>query len=383
MEPIKFGIIGCGMAARFHIMAFRNTPNPILKFVAAYDINEKGLTKFCKYHKLIAYNSLEKFLQSDEFEAVLILVPHFLHEKMVIASAEAKKHVLCEKPMAMTLEECDAMIEATKRANVKFMIAENHRFLPAHVLMKDLISKNYFGNIFLARTYEGAFVEPDEFLDQNSWHFTFDKGGGGVVADQGSHKFAFLNWLLDDEVESAQCWLGKALDSPSNKGEDNAMIFLQYKKGCMAEVTVSSTSIHPPTNITELHGTLGSLFEDHSLDDPIKVYSSHKDAEKKGAYYSPKVEHGPFPKYYIISAYEEDSHFASCIQENKEPEFKPEHAKEAIATILLSYLSVINGRTTTMKELEEYSREHKTKSIITEEALSNKIKHNFNVFINK
>jgi len=377
MEPVRFGIIGCGMAARFHILSQRKVEDPKVKFTAAHDLNEKGLTKFCKYHKLTPHDTLEKFLQSDEFEAVLILVPHFLHEKMVLASAEAKKHVLCEKPMGMTLEECDAMIDATKKAGVKFMIAENHRFLPAHLLMKDLIDKNFIGDPFLARTYEGAFDEPVNFFDPNIWHFTWEKGGGGVACDQGVHKFAFLNWLLNDTVESAQAWLGKAYDTPSAKGEDNAIIFLRYTKGAMAEVTVTTTSIHQPMNSTEIHGTLGSLFEDHSVENPVKVFSSHKEADKKGDYYRPKVEHGPFPQYYIISARNEDIHFAECIQDDTDPEFTPTQAREAVATVLLSYLSTLNNRPTKMEELLEYAKENGTKGLIQEKNLNKSMLKNY------
>lgn len=363
MDFVKFGIIGCGSAAQFHVTAFRSNPSSKLKFISAYDTNEQRLEKFSKYQKLTPYNDLDAFLQSD-IEAVLIMVPHFLHAQITKAVAEAGKHVLCEKPMAPTLEECDEMISVTKNAGVKFMIAENHRFLPAHLLMKDLINRDFIGDVFLGRTYEGALVDYQEFLDPNIWHFTYDKGGGGVIADQCPHKFALLNWLLDSQVDSAQAWCGKALNSPSNKGEDNAIVFLHYKSGAMVEVAVSSLSLHPPTNRTELHGTKGTILEDHSWENPVQVFSSHKEAEKKGVFYSPSVEHGLFPKYYLISAHVEDEYFAECILEDKEPEFTPEHAREAIAVVLLSYLSAKKGSIATMDELNNIYETKGTKSIL-------------------
>ncbi|MHA1301996.1 MAG: Gfo/Idh/MocA family protein, partial [Candidatus Helarchaeota archaeon] len=176
MDPIKFGIIGCGMAARFHILGTRNVSNPKLKFVAAHDINEKVVNRFSKAHKLTPYIDLEKFLQSDEFEAVIILLPHYLHAQVTKVATEAGKHVLCEKPMAPTLEECDEMISAAKKARVKLMIAENHRFLPAHTYIKNIIDKDFIGDIFLIRTYEGAYDDPENFLNPDIWHFTYDKG---------------------------------------------------------------------------------------------------------------------------------------------------------------------------------------------------------------
>jgi len=202
MEMVRFGILGCGNASNFHTLGIKKDPTPNIKFVAAYDINEKNLNRVAKRNKLTPYNDLDKFLESD-LEAVLLLVPHFLHADLTEKIAQAGKHVLCEKPMACTLEECNRMIDVKKKSGVKLMIAENHRFLPAHKYIKTLLEKDFIGDVFLARSYEGAYCEPQEFLDPNRWNFTFDKGGGGVVMDQGVHKFAMLNWFLGD-VESAQ-----------------------------------------------------------------------------------------------------------------------------------------------------------------------------------
>ncbi|NVM02255.1 MAG: Gfo/Idh/MocA family oxidoreductase [Candidatus Helarchaeota archaeon] len=365
MDPVKFGIIGCGIAARFHILGLRNVTNPKYKFIAAHDINEKVLTRFSKAHKLTPYDTLESLLQSD-IDAVLILLPHYLHARITKVAAEAGKHVLCEKPMAPTLEECDEMIAVTKKAGVKFMIAENHRFLPAHLYIKNLLERDFIGDVFLINTYEGAYDDPEHFLNPDIWHFTYDKGGGGVLADQGAHKFTLLNWLLDDTVESAQAWCAKTLNSPPNKGEDNAMIFLRFKKGAIAEVTVSTSAIHTPYNSTEIHGTKGSILENHQWENPVKIFSSHKEAEKKGNWYGPREppEHGIFPKYYMISTHGEDTHFAECILNNTQPEFTPEQAKDAVAVILLAYLSIKNKTITKMDELNKIAKNEGTGSIL-------------------
>ncbi|MFX0021434.1 MAG: Gfo/Idh/MocA family protein [Candidatus Hermodarchaeota archaeon] len=357
MEMVRFGILGCGNASNFHTSGIKKDPAPNIKFVAAYDINEKNLNRVAKRNKLTPYNDLDKFLESD-MEAVLLLVPHFLHADLTEKIAQARKHVLCEKPMACTLEECDRMIDATKKSGVKLMIAENHRFLPAHKYIKTLLEKDLIGDVFLARSYEGAYCEPQEFLDPNRWNFTFDKGGGGVVMDQGVHKFAMLNWFLG-EVDSAQCWCSKTLNSPFNKGEDTAIILLRYKSGAISSVSLSSTTVHPLNNSTELQGTKGTIYEDHSWENPIKIFSSHAEAEKKGEFYSPSenIEHGPYPQYYTISARYEDHYFADCILNDKEPEFTPEQAKQAVAVVLLSYLSAKNRTTTSMDELRSLIKE--------------------------
>lgn len=357
---VKFGIIGAGSAVwRFHKLGTKN--NPKLKFISGYEIDEKKLAKAAKYSKLEPYAKLDDFLKSD-IDAVMVLLPHYLHKDMVVAVAEAGKHVICEKPMATTLEECDEMIAATKKAGVKFMIAENHRFLPAHQYIKDAIVRGFIGDVFLGRTYEGAYAS-SQFFDTNDWSFTYDKGGGGVVSDQGVHKFTMLNWFLG-EVDSAQCWLSKTLKSPPSKGEDTAIILLRYKCGATITVDVSSSTVHPLTNKTELHGTKGTIFEDHDFQKPVKIFSSHPDVEVKGEYYSPEIEHGPFPDYYKISMGHEDAYFAECILEDKEPEFTPEEAKQGVAVVLLSYLSAKNGRMTSMDELMKIYKTEGTKSVL-------------------
>ncbi|WXG47217.1 MAG: Gfo/Idh/MocA family oxidoreductase [Candidatus Atabeyarchaeum deiterrae] len=363
MEFAKFGIIGCGAAAEFHASGIEMAENPNLKFVGCYDVNREVLETFSKSKRIPAFNSMEELLESD-IDAALILVPHHLHATITKGVAKAGKHVLIEKPMAMTLEQCDEMIADTKRAGVKFMIAENHRFLPAHRVIKEAVERDFIGNVFLGRTYEGAFCDASEFLDPDIWHFTYEKGGGGALFDQGPHKMAMLNWLLNSEVVSAQCWLGKALPSPATKGEDSAMVFLRYKNGAMMDVVVSSTTVHPLTNITELHGTKGSIFEDHSWELPVKIYSSHSEAEKMCEYYSPQVEHSPFPGYYTIAARVEDTYFADCIIKNKEPEFTPQQAKEAVADVYLAYYAAKKGETATMDELKQYLKKHDSLSIM-------------------
>jgi predicted dehydrogenase len=364
MELVKFGIIGCGAAATFHVLGTKKDLNPNLKYVAAYDINDKNLKKLTRRAKLTPYTDLDKFLQSD-IDAVLIAVPHYLHESITKVVAEAGKHVLCEKPMAPTLEECDKMIEYTTKAKVKFMIAENHRFLPAHQYIKNLLEKDFIGDVFLARTYEGAYVPVQTFLDPNNWQFTYEKGGGGVVADQGVHKFSMLNWFFG-EVHSAFCWCGKSVNSPSIKGEDTAIILLRYKSGAIVSVELSSLTIHPLNNTTELQGTKGTIYEDHSWENPIRILSSHPEAEIKGEFYSPShpIEHGPYPQYYTISARCEDRYFADCILNNKEPEFTPKEAKEAVAVVLLSYFSMKKGTTVTMEELKEFAKKKNTRELI-------------------
>ncbi|MHA1277588.1 MAG: Gfo/Idh/MocA family protein [Candidatus Helarchaeota archaeon] len=360
-QCVKFGVIGGGIAARFHLAACRKSP--LVRFVSIYDKDEKNSRRISRAYKLTPYTDLSKFLES-EMDAVLIAVPHFLHEEMTISTAEAGKHILCEKPMATTLEGCDQMIEAAHKAKVKLMIAENHRFLPAHQWVKDAVDSGWIGRPFLIRSYEGVNEIPN-LIKPDLWKGDPIKAGGGSLSDMGAHKFATIQWILGERVESAYAWITKQCTTLSEKAEDNAMVFLKYKSGVIAETVVSFTVVTPPTNSLEIYGTKGTILENHAWKYPVRINSNHKDvAPNIGRWYEARIIHGSYPKYYDISARMEDEYFAGCILEDKEPEFTPEHAKDAIATVLLGYLSAQLSRTAHYDELMKIYHTKGTTSIL-------------------
>ena len=372
MDIVKYGIIGCGGAWSFHGTGTKNSSR--IKFLSCYDVNERVGRRIAKKFKMNYFSDLDKFLESD-IDAVLIMVPHFLHEEIVSAAAKAGKHILCEKPMATTLEGCDEMINATKKAGVKFMIAENHRFLPAHQYIMEAVQKGLIGNVFLIRAYEGVYEIPG-LMKEGFWKGDPIKAGGGALMDMGAHKFATINWILNDEVELVYSWIMKQCITLNEKAEDNAMTFVKFKKGTVANVVVSFTVTTIPTNSIEVYGTEGTILEDHSWEKPVKIFSyNEKMGENKAKWYTPEIEHGPFPIYYNISSRIEDEYFTDCIIEDKDPEFTPEHAKAAIATILMGYLSVKEGRPVTYDDLMHIYKTKGTKSIL--EGLENYVQNNY------
>jgi predicted dehydrogenase len=372
MDFVKYGIVGCGEAWLFHRSGYNKDSK--MKFVSVYDVDEKRAKNAARRFKMNTFPTYEEFLKSD-IDAVLVMVPHYLHERLVVAAAEAGKHVLCEKPMATTLEGCDEMIKATKKNHVKFMIAENHRFLPAHRYIAEAVHNGLIGNVFLIRSYEGV-NEISGLMKPGFWKGHPIMAGGGSLADMGAHKLATMSWILNDEVEAAYSWLTKQCTNLAEKAEDNAMAFFKFKKGTIAETVLSFTVQTPATNSLEVCGTLGTILEDHSWKNPVKIYSSHRDmGQHKGEWYEPEIEHGPFPKYYEISFRIEDNYFTDCILEDKDPEFTPEQARGAIAAVLMAYLSARLGRTATEKELMDVYKKKGTKSIL--ESLEKFVQNNY------
>jgi predicted dehydrogenase len=355
LKPIGIGIIGCGLAGSLHATSYSSYTDPSkVKLIAACDANENAAKSMASEFKMDAYyTDVQKLLERKDIDAVSICLPHFLHADVTVAAAKAGKHVLCEKPMAITLEGCDRMIKAAKEAGVKLMIAENHRFLPAHTIIKQLVNEGRIGEIFLARAFEGV----DGYMSlskKNSWHFTWDKAGGGTLMDAGVHRCAVLRWLLGDVAFIRACWLEKQMIKLEDREEDNAMMLMKFKSGAMAEVVVSDTVVSPPSNRLELYGTEGTILEDHSWQKPVMVYST-KQGPWNHEWGTLEVEHEPYPGYYEISFRNEVQHFIDCILEDKEPQMSGNDGKAAIEMILMGYLCAKTGKVIERSDL--YSAE--------------------------
>ena len=364
MEQVRFGVIGVGGAWSFHSNACAESS--VVKFVSVYDINQRQASRVARRYRvneMRAYGDLQEFLQS-EIDAVLVMVPHVYHERIVAQCAAAGKHVLCEKPMATTLEGCDMMIKATRDAGVKFMIAENHRFLPAHQYVHDAIQDGLVGDVLLVRAYEGV-NEIAGLSQPDFWKGDPIKAGGGSLMDMGAHKFATLEWILEDEVESVAAMLSKQAINLPEKAEDNALAMVRFANGAVGEIVVSFTQVTPPFNSLEIYGTRGTILENHMWEKPVRIYSHHEAmAEHKQQWFEPEIEHAPFPRYYTISAKHLDEYFARCILEDREPEFTPDKAKSAIAGVLMGYLSVQTGKAATRNDLMEVAKNRGTRSLL-------------------
>ncbi len=365
MDKVRFGVIGAGGAWSFHSNACAQSP--CIEFVSVYDIDRKLAAKMARRYRvneMKPYADLSEFLASP-IDAVLVMVPHAYHERLVARCAAAGKHILCEKPMATTLEGCDEMIAAARKAGVKLMIAENHRFLPAHTWIREAIARGLVGDVFLVRAFEGV-NEIAGLSQPDYWKGDPLKAGGGSFMDMGAHKFAALEWILDDQVDSVTAMLAKQAINLPEKAEDNALSMLRFQRtGAVGEIVVSFTQVTPPFNSLEIYGSQGTILENHMWEKPVRIFSHHESmGEHKQQWFEPDIEHAPFPRYYTISVKHTDEHFARCILEDREPEFTPGHAKSAIAGVLMGYLSARTGKAATREDLEKLASSGGTRALL-------------------
>ncbi len=364
MNQLKFGVVGGGSAFNFHVNGVRGSK--LLRFAAIYDANTENARKVSKRFRdghLEVYESLDAMLDSD-IDAVLVMVPHAYHEKIVMRCAEKGKHVLCEKPMGTTVEACRNMIEAAKRNRVKFMVAENHRFIPAHTYIHDAVQRGLVGDVLMVRAYEGVNEIPGLSMS-GFWKGDPIKAGGGALMDMGAHKFAALEYILESRCTKVTAVLAKQAINLPEKAEDNALTILEFANGTIAEMSVSFTQMTPPFNSLEIYGSLGSIFENHAWEKPVRIYSFAKEmGASQQTWFEPEIEHAPFPGYYPISVRHEDEYFARCVLEDRYPEFTPEDSMSAIECILAGYLSSMEKRPVERKEIIELADNGRTFEIL-------------------
>lgn len=202
---IKWGIVGLGDISNKRVVpAIRQQKDSLL--VAAHSPFEAELDAFAERHGIPEkYLSLQEMLSNREIDAVYVATPIFLHYGIALEALRAGKHVLVEKPMAMTNAECEALIAEAKQQNVKLGVAYFRRFFPKIALAKQLLEKGAIGAALSARITFHSWYNPAP-EDPKYWRVIKSKGGGGPLWDMGCHKLDLLQALLGD-VKSVQALL--------------------------------------------------------------------------------------------------------------------------------------------------------------------------------
>lgn len=270
----RIGIIGCGKIAQVrHIPEYME--NPEADLYGFYDINEKRAEELAEKYHGKAYASVADLLSDPEIDAVSVCAANHAHAELSIAALNAGKHVLCEKPMATTLQECEDMVKAA-RMNKKFlMIGHNQRLAKAHIKAKQLISQGEIGRIITARTSFGHSGPETWSIDpgKNVWFFNRAQASMGVMADLGIHKTDLLQFLYSSHITKVTARLA-TLDKCYSDGspievDDNVFCIYEFKNGMIASMTASWTYYGEEDNSTILYGTEGimKIYDDprHSI----------------------------------------------------------------------------------------------------------------------
>lgn len=254
MDVLKWGIIGAGDIVRRRV-APAIVASPNCELTAISRSRAELAESFAKEFGVKRwYADWREMLADNEIDAVYIATPVYLHAEQTIAAAEAGKHVLCEKPMAMNTDECDRMIETCKTNGVKLGIAYYRRFYPVLERVRQLLASGEIGNTVLAQI--NAFEYVDLAADDpRGWFLEKTKSGGGPMMDFGCHRLEVLTDLFGEARRSTSITANVEFD---REVEDTAAVLLQFASGPCATVTVTHAAREPQDTL-DIFCTKGSL----------------------------------------------------------------------------------------------------------------------------
>jgi predicted dehydrogenase len=345
METVGVGLVGSQFVSSIHFEALKAVPAAAVRAVAsATPANARRFAEsrgiphwFSDYRELFA---------RPDIDLVILGLPNDLHCEAVLAAAAACKHVVVEKPMALTLAECDRMIAACRQAGVKLMYAEELCFAPKYVRLKRLLDEGALGKPYLAKQAE------KHDGPHSAWFWDVTRSGGGVAMDMGCHAVEFFRWLLSGpECRSrpralrVSAQMGTYVHGGRTRGEDDALIIVEFEGGCRGLAEESWAKYGGMDDRAEVYGSEGVAYADLLRGNSIHTYS------RKGYGYA--VEKAGSTQGWSFTMYEEAwhygfpqemAHFVDCVRYDRPPLVTGDDGRAVLEIVCAAYASAGQGR---------------------------------------
>lgn len=236
MERLKTGIIGCGKVGDFHAKAFAALENSA--FTAVCDSNLERAKAFAARYGVHAYDNVEQMCRTEKLDVVSVCTPHPLHANPAIAAANCGCNVLVEKPLASSLADCDAIIEAAERNHVTVGTMVQRRFYRPCMRIHEAIEAGKLGRPVLGMVTMLGWRD-QAYYNSDPWRGTWDGEGGGVLVNQAPHQLDLLLWYMGEVDEVYGVW--KNLNHPYIEVEDTAVAVVKFKNGGVGNIVVSNS----------------------------------------------------------------------------------------------------------------------------------------------
>ena len=250
-NKLKFALVGCGRIAKRHseLLGFNEINGA--KLVSVCDNVIDKANKIAEQFKVSAYQDMDEMMKSESIDVVVVLTPSGLHAEHVINLSKYGKHIMVEKPMALTVKDTENMIYACDLNNIKLFIIKQNRFNVPVVKLREALDAGRFGKLTMG-TVRVRWARHQEYYDQDPWRGTWAMDGG-VLTNQASHHVDMLEWMMGD-VESVFAKMTTALADVET--EDTAIVTLKFKNGALG--IIEATTATRPTN---LEGSISILGE--------------------------------------------------------------------------------------------------------------------------
>src|SRR5689334_723804 len=315
VTKVKIGIVGSRFQADCIAASVKAMPEE-MEVVAVASPTKGNAEEFARRHGIPSfYSDYREMLRNPEVELISITAPNNLHAQITIDAATAGKHVVCEKPLCVTLEEADAMIDSCKRAGVLLLYAEELFFAPKYVKAKQMADEGAFGRVHLVKQGE------KHSGPHSDWFWDVNKSGGGAVMDLGCHGIAFCWWFLGKQrVKSVYSHMANLHHRDRTEGDDEAITIIEFENGAIGMVENSWNRPGGMDDSIEVFGDKGQTYADMLMGNALPTYSEvgfgyavEKASSTKGWTYPVFEEHWNygFPQ--------EMRHFARCVRGKETP----------------------------------------------------------------
>ena len=338
-ETVGVGLVGSQFISTIHAESLRPVPQADVRAVMSPTAGH-ARDFAAKYGIPHHFQDLDALLARDDIDLVVIGAPNFTHCDITVRAAQAGKHVVVEKPFALNLAEADRMIEACDRAGVKLMYAEELCFTPKYVKLKQLLDDGALGRPVL-------FKQSEKHDGPHAEHFwDVERSGGGVTMDMGCHAIQFFRWLnRNDPVKSVYAQMNTSVHGAKTRGEDNAIIILEFENGVVALAEESWTKLGGMDDRAEIHGSEGVAYADVLQGNSIQTYS------QKGVGYAVEKAGNTVGWSYVM--YEEIwnygfpqefQHFVDCVLHDRQPLVTGADGRAVLEILFAAYESAGSGR---------------------------------------
>ena len=314
MKQLSWGLIGCGDIARKRVA-------PALRDLAECDFaavsrGRKELAEgFAKeFGARLCYGAWQELLRDKELDAIYLATPVHLHAEQTIAAAEAGKHVLCEKPMAMDVAECDRMIAACRSNNVKLGVAYYRHFYPVVQRIKEILESDEIGIPVIAQINAFEWFDPPP-ESPRYWLLKKERAGGGPMFDFGCHRIEVLANILGPIKIVRSLTANVFFD---REVEDAAMALFRFERGAVGMLSVTHAAREPQDTL-HIFGTCGSLHVPALNEGSVRVISERSERVE---------EHPPEPNLHVPLIRD----FVGAVTNNREPRVNGEVGR-MVATI--------------------------------------------------
>ena len=316
MEKLKIGIIGSKFAAMLHAESYKRCPSVIMHATAAID----NLDEFADEYQIPnRYNDYREMFEKEDLDLISVCVPNFLHREVVIAAAEAgQKAIICEKPLATSIEDGQEMVKICRKKKVKLMYAEDWIFAPALIRAKEIIQQGGIGDILYVKAKETHNGSHSVFAQQKKYC------GGGSMIHLGIHPIGFLPWLTGHDITQVMGMVTggeeKNLLHKHYTGEDWAAALVMFENGARGFVEGNYITCGGMDDRVEIYGSEGNIHVDLTKGSPLSVYSrpgfeyAIEKADYTHGWTQPAVD-----EFLSLGYVNEIAQFVDCVQNDKPP----------------------------------------------------------------